>query len=112
VTELDVALRALAHPSRRTMLRLVWSAELTSGEIARRAGTSPPATSQHLKQLREAGLVVVRVAANQRLYRVDHEHLSTVRAILDAFWASPLDRLKAAAEVRAALESGESTADA
>jgi DNA-binding transcriptional ArsR family regulator len=101
MANLDAALRALAHPGRREMLRLVWSQELTSGEIARRTGTTPPATSQHLKQLREAGLVVVRVAANQRLYRVDHEHLSQIRAFLDDFWSGRLERLKAAAEARA-----------
>jgi DNA-binding transcriptional ArsR family regulator len=65
----DEALRALAHPARRAMLRLVWDAERPASELAEAAGLSRPAASQHLKQLRDAGLVSVRVDANRRLYR-------------------------------------------
>ncbi|MGE3270034.1 MAG: ArsR/SmtB family transcription factor [Chloroflexota bacterium] len=102
---MDAALRAVAHPGRRAILRLVWTEELTSGEIARQVKMSPPATSQHLKLLREAGLVRVRVQANQRLYRADQAEMAKLRTFLDQFWADPLERLKTAAEARATSES-------
>src|SRR5438552_8950151 len=90
---MDTALRALAHPVRRAMLRLVWDREHTSSSIADALRLSRPATSQHLKVLREAGLVHVRVDGNQRLYRVDFDLLADVRAQLDSFWGDRLDRL-------------------
>ncbi|HJW61993.1 MAG TPA: metalloregulator ArsR/SmtB family transcription factor, partial [Actinomycetes bacterium] len=67
----DETLRALAHPARRVMLELVWDAERSSSELAEAAALTRPAASQHLKVLRDAGLVQVRVDGNQRLYRVD-----------------------------------------
>ena len=94
----DEALRAIAHPARRTMLRLVWDAERPASELAEAAGLTRPAASQHLKQLREAGLVSVRVDANRRLYRADLTRLGQLAAFLDEFWAGPLQRLRAAAE--------------
>ena len=102
---MDAALKAIAHPGRRTMLRLVLEAELTSGELAERSGMSKPAASQHLRLLREAGLVRVRVAANRRLYRVDHDRLNQVRSFLEEFWGDRLLALKDAAEARARAEA-------
>jgi DNA-binding transcriptional ArsR family regulator len=84
------------------MLRLVWDRERAASELAEAAQLSRPAASQHLKQLREAGLVTVRVAANRRLYRADLQRVAQVAAFLDEFWAAPLQRLRAAAEERAA----------
>ena len=89
----DETLRALAHPARRAMLRLVWDAEQSSSEIAAQVGMSRPAASQHLKVLRDAGLVQVRVDGNQRLYRVDTDRLSEVRRQLEQFWGDRLGRL-------------------
>jgi DNA-binding transcriptional ArsR family regulator len=89
----DPALRALAHPARRAMLRLVWDAERPSSALAQATGLSRPATSQHLKILREAGLVHVRVDGNQRLYRVDLTLLGQVRAQLESFWGDRLATL-------------------
>jgi DNA-binding transcriptional ArsR family regulator len=105
---MDAALKALAHPGRRAMLRLVWDAELTSSEIAERTGMTKPGASQHLRMLRDAGLVRVRVAANRRLYRVDHDRFRELRDFLDDFWTDPLVRLKALAEARAQAEAGQS----
>lgn len=101
---LDAALKALAHPGRRAMLRLVWDAELTSSELAERTGMTKPGASQHLRMLRDAGLVQARVAANRRLYRVDQDRIRELRLFLDDFWAGPLVRLKAMAETRARKE--------
>jgi DNA-binding transcriptional ArsR family regulator len=82
----DATLRALANPTRRAMLELVWDAELSSSEIAAAVGATRPAASQHLKVLRDAGLVRVRIDGSQRLYRVDTERLAEVRAALERFW--------------------------
>ena len=91
---MEDALRAIANPRRRAMLELVWDGERTAGEIARRSGLSAPATSQHLKVLRDAGLVTVRVDANRRLYRAEPERLAQVRGTLEAFWGERLARLR------------------
>jgi DNA-binding transcriptional ArsR family regulator len=91
-------LRAIANPRRRTMLELVWDRERGAGEIAALSGLSRPATSQHLRVLREAGLVQVRVAGNQRLYRSDRVRIDELRAALDAFWGERLGRLRAEVE--------------
>jgi DNA-binding transcriptional ArsR family regulator len=78
------------------MLDLVWDAERTSGELAEGCGLSKPAASQHLKVLREAGLVEVRSRGNRRLYRARAERLAELRAFLDLFWAERLAALGAA----------------
>lgn len=95
---LEEAIRAFAHAGRRTMLRLVWDEERPASELADAAGLSRSAASQHLRLLREAGLVQVRVDATRRLYRADLARVAEVAGYLDAFWATPLERLKATAE--------------
>jgi DNA-binding transcriptional ArsR family regulator len=95
---MEEALRAIANPRRRAMLELVWDRERGAGEIASLSGLTKPAASQHLRVLREAGLVQVRVAGNQRLYRVDAVRLDELRAALDAFWGDRLGRLRAEVE--------------
>jgi DNA-binding transcriptional ArsR family regulator len=97
---LEEVIRALAHAGRREMLRAVWDRERPSSDLAEAAGLSRSAASQHLKLLRDAGLVHVRVDANRRLYRADLERVAEVAGFLDEFWASPLARLKALAESR------------
>jgi DNA-binding transcriptional ArsR family regulator len=91
-------LRAIANPHRRAMLALVWDRERTAGEIARRSGLSAPAASQHLRVLRDAGLVSVRADANRRLYRADQARMAELRAALEDFWGTRLGRLRDAAE--------------
>jgi DNA-binding transcriptional ArsR family regulator len=93
---MDATLRALASPARRAMLELVWDAERSSSEIAEAVGTTRPATSQHLKVLRDAGLVRVRADGSQRLYRVDTERVAEVRTALERFWGPRLGRLSEA----------------
>ena len=83
---MDEALRAIANRRRRTILGLVWDRERTASEIAALSALSKPAASQHLRVLREAGLVRVRSAGNQRLYRADRERIAALRRDLDAFW--------------------------
>jgi DNA-binding transcriptional ArsR family regulator len=92
------AIEAISHPGRREMLRLVLASELTVSELAERVGMSQPAASQHLKVLRDAGLVRPRVDGRRRLYRVDAEGLERLRRELDSYWAPALAALKDAAE--------------
>jgi DNA-binding transcriptional ArsR family regulator len=98
--DLEESIRAFAHPGRRAMLALVWDAERPSSDLADAAGLSRSAASQHLKVLRDAGLVSVRIEGNRRLYRADLERVAEVAAFLDQFWATPLARLKTTAESR------------
>jgi DNA-binding transcriptional ArsR family regulator len=94
------AIEAISHPGRRAILRLVSDRELPVGELAERAGLSQPAASQHLKVLRDAGLVRGRVDGRRRLYRVDMDGLERLRGELDAIWGPALAALKDAAEAR------------
>ena len=89
----EAALRALAHPGRRHVLQLVSGTARPSGELAEACGWTRPATSQHLKVLRDAGLIEVRKAGNRRLYRAREEGLAQLRAFLDDFWAARLATL-------------------
>jgi DNA-binding transcriptional ArsR family regulator len=92
------AIDAIAHPGRRAMLRLVLDRELPVSELADRVGVSQPAASQHLKVLRDAGLVRGRVDGRRRLYRVDTDGLERLRRELDEYWGPALAALKDAAE--------------
>jgi DNA-binding transcriptional ArsR family regulator len=96
---MDEALRAVADPTRRAILRLVRDGELAAGEIATHFPTmSRPAVSQHLRVLTDSGLVEVRPDGNRRMYRWRQEGLDDVAAFLDEMWSDRLSRLKAAAE--------------
>jgi DNA-binding transcriptional ArsR family regulator len=97
---LEDSIRALAHPGRRAMLQCVWDEERPATDLAAAAGLSRSAASQHLKLLRDVGLVTMRVDSTRRLYRADLQRVAEVARFLDDFWATPLDRLKAAAESR------------
>ena len=96
---MDAALRAIAEPHRREIIRLVWNAELPAGEIADRIGEiSRPAVSQHLKVLRDAGLLSERRDGTRRLYRARRDRIQQLRIYLDGFWSDRLGALKSAAE--------------
>lgn len=93
-----MALRAIADPTRRAILRLVGDDEMTAGQIASRFTASRPAISQHLRVLEEADLVTVRRDGTRRWYRAQPASLAEVRAYLDELWRFHLDELKRAAE--------------
>jgi len=96
---MDEALRALADPTRRAILRLVRDDELAAGDIANHfPAMSRPAVSQHLRVLAESGLVEVRPDGNRRMYRWRREGLRDAATFLDEMWSDKLARLKAAAE--------------
>ena len=95
---MDLALKAIAEPRRRAILRLVRSDELSSGEIASQFDVTGPAISQHLGVLKEAGLVTERRDGTRRLYLARPEGLRDLRTFLEDFWDDGLDRLRAVAE--------------
>jgi DNA-binding transcriptional ArsR family regulator len=82
------------------MLRLARDEERSASELADAAGLSPSAASPHLKLLRDAGLMHVRVDAKRRMYRADRERLQAVRQALDELWDVRLDLLRTTAETR------------
>jgi DNA-binding transcriptional ArsR family regulator len=95
----QATLRAVSIPRRREILRLVWDQELSAGEIASHFDdVSWAAVSQHLRVLREAGLVRERRHGNHRLYRADRRALGPLRAVLKTLWLQDLARLRALAE--------------
>lgn len=102
----DAAIAAIAHPARRQLLDLVRDGERTPSELADEVGMTRPATSQHLRVLRDAGLVVVRSGGGRRYYRVDTERLEALRAELEAFWVGRVGALRRAAERRPDEEAG------
>lgn len=97
---MDEALRALAEPRRRAILRLVRDREVAAGEIAAHFEVTRPAVSQHLRVLKDAGLVHERRDGTRRLYRARPETIEEVHRFLDDFWADRLVRLRDAAEAR------------
>jgi DNA-binding transcriptional ArsR family regulator len=89
--ETDEALRALAEPRRRAILRLVAHSELAAGEIAGHFEVTRTAVSQHLTVLKNAGLLTERKVATRRLYRARPEGLAGLRRFLDQMWVSSLE---------------------
>nr|WP_134007597.1 metalloregulator ArsR/SmtB family transcription factor [Streptomyces sp. 846.5] len=92
------AMQAVAEPRRREILRLVWDTELSAGEIADRFEVTFGAVSQHLKVLREAGLVTLRQDGRKRYYQADQEAMGPLAEYLRAMWATRLDALASLAE--------------
>jgi len=94
----EAALKAIAAPHRRTILRLVAESELSAGEIAANFDLTRPAISQHLSVLKEAGLVSERRNGTRRLYRARPQGLAELKAFLEEFWDERLEALKREAE--------------
>jgi DNA-binding transcriptional ArsR family regulator len=95
----DAALKALAEPRRREILRLVWSRELAASEIAEHfSEVTRSAISQHLGVLKAADLVRERRDGTRRLYRARPEEMARLRAFLDDYWTTGLERLRDVAE--------------
>ena len=104
---MEAALKAIAAPHRRTILRLVSDEELSAGEIASHFELTRPAVSQHLSVLKEAGLVDERRNGTRRLYRARPEGLVELKAFLDEFLGERLDALKREAEREESEKHGE-----
>ena len=91
------AFAALADPTRREIVELLAERERTAGDVARKFAITQPAVSQHLRALREAGLVRVRQDAQRRIYSLEPRGLAEIDAWLSryrAFWTTHLDSLE------------------
>jgi DNA-binding transcriptional ArsR family regulator len=91
---------ALGDPTRRAIFEQLRSGPRAVGEIAKELPVSRPAVSQHLRVLKEAGLVTERRNGTRRLYRLDPDGLDAVRRYFDQFWDAALADFKAAADAR------------
>ena len=89
---------ALGDRTRRAIFERLVEQPCAVGELAGGLPVSRPAVSQHLKVLKEAGLVMDEPAGNRRIYRVHPDGLTELRADLDRFWRSTLAAYKAAVE--------------
>ena len=92
------ALRALAEPNRRAILELVRDEPQSVGEIASHFDITPQAVSQHLRVLKEAGLVDEVHEGTRHLFVLRPEGFEPVRAFLETFWSAQLTNLKRASE--------------
>jgi DNA-binding transcriptional ArsR family regulator len=91
-------LTALGDPTRRAIFEHLADAPRAVGELARELPVSRPAVSQHLKVLKDAGLVIDRRAGTRHIYQLDPNGVSELRAYFDRFWSQALAAFKAAAE--------------
>jgi DNA-binding transcriptional ArsR family regulator len=99
------ALSVLGDPTRRQIFELLAAGPLSVGELAQRLPVSRPAVSQHLRALKEAGLVVDRAAGTRRIYQVDPSGVAGLRAYLDQIWGTALAAFQAAVEAPSAEPS-------
>jgi DNA-binding transcriptional ArsR family regulator len=89
---------ALGDPTRRTIFELLADGPRAVGDIARHLPVTRPAVSQHLKVLKDAGLVTDRAMGTRRLYQINPETVAALRAYFDQFWARSLTAFKQAVE--------------
>jgi DNA-binding transcriptional ArsR family regulator len=94
----DGAFAALADPTRRQVFERLGDGPRAVGELAEGLPVSRPAVSQHLKVLKEAGLVTDQPDGARRVYQIDPEGVGQMRAWLDRFWDAALDAFKAELE--------------
>ena len=94
----EQALEALGEPTRRAIFERLRGGPLAVGEIAGGLPVSRPAVSQHLRVLKDAGLVSERREGTRRLYRLQPDGLAEVRAYLEEFWSAALASFKEVAE--------------
>jgi DNA-binding transcriptional ArsR family regulator len=107
---MEAALKAIAEPRRRAILRLVRDGELTAGAIASHFEVTRPAISQHLSVLKDAGLLSERRDGTKRIYRLRPEGFEDVRAFLEQMWGERLQVLKAEAEAEERRKHGAGSA--
>jgi DNA-binding transcriptional ArsR family regulator len=93
---------AVADPTRRAIFERLARGPRAVGELASEFPVSRPAVSQHLRVLKEAGLVTDRRDGNRRLYAVDPNGVEAMRAYFDTFWSDALAAFQKAAERKGA----------
>jgi DNA-binding transcriptional ArsR family regulator len=92
------AFAALSDPTRRQVFERLADGPRAVGDLAEGLPVSRPAVSQHLKVLKEAGLVTDRAEGTRRVYQIDPQGLGQLRAWLDRFWDAALAAFVAEAE--------------
>ena len=107
MTTYQTVLSGLADPTRRSIFERLGSGPRAVVELADGLPVSRPAVSQHLRVLKEAGLVVDRRAGTRRLYQLDPTGLDALRSYLDRFWDQALAAFKVAAEREARRKPSE-----
>jgi DNA-binding transcriptional ArsR family regulator len=103
------ALGALGDPTRRAIFELLTLRPSAVGELAERLPVSRPAVSQHLRVLKEAGLVVDHAEGTRRLYRVNPAGVAAIRSYLDRMWGQALSAFAAAVDETAATDPDPTT---
>jgi DNA-binding transcriptional ArsR family regulator len=98
-------LTALADPSRRAIFEALRDGPMAVGKLAQRFPISRPAVSQHLRVLKDAGLVVDDAVGTRRLYRIRPEGVAELRAYLDRMWNDSLAAFAAAVEQQQSEEN-------
>ncbi|HKU99215.1 MAG TPA: metalloregulator ArsR/SmtB family transcription factor [Vineibacter sp.] len=98
------ALAALGDPTRRAIFERLSAKPSAVGELARGLPVSRPAVSQHLRVLKQAGLVRELPVGTRRIYRLDPRGIAAMRDWLDAHWAAALDAFKDFADTQADQE--------
>jgi DNA-binding transcriptional ArsR family regulator len=98
VTNVLDRIGVLGDPTRRAIFELVAERAQPVGEIAAQLPVTRPAVSQHLKVLKQAGLVIDHAAGTRRIYYVDPEGLAALRSYFEQFWNKTLDAFKDAVE--------------
>ena len=93
-----LAFAALADPTRREVFERLADGPRAVGDLAQGLPVSRPAVSQHLKVLKEAGLVTDRADGARRVYQIDPKGLGQIRAWLDRFWDEALEAFRAEVE--------------
>jgi DNA-binding transcriptional ArsR family regulator len=96
--EAPSALEALGDPTRRAIFERLASRPSAVGELIGELPVSRPAVSQHLRVLKDVGLVVDRAEGTRRIYSIEPGAVAALRGYFDAFWSQALDAFRVAAE--------------
>jgi DNA-binding transcriptional ArsR family regulator len=105
------AMNALGDPTRRAIFERLASGPMAVVDLADGLPVTRPAVSQHLKVLKEAGLVVDEAVGTRRLYRLDPAGLEMLRGYFDRFWRASLDAFKTAVEATPETTTSETTSE-
>ncbi|MDX6492354.1 MAG: hypothetical protein QOH02_289 [Gaiellaceae bacterium] len=93
-----LAIQALGDPTRRSIFERLRTGPRAVGELARELPVSRPAVSQHLRVLKEAGLVTEQRNGTRRIYGVDAASVAELRDYFDGFWSDALESFKRAVD--------------
>lgn len=94
----DAGLGLLGDPTRRAIFQRLAQGPRSVGELAEELPVSRPAVSQHLRALKDAGLVIDRAAGTRRIYQVNPDGVANLRTYLDRIWGDALAAFQAAVE--------------